>query len=77
MNRDLRNDRRPRSAQIGRGVQARFGLPETFESVRDIFEERRAFARRVVSAGVIVLLLAGGRLVSDAPPQRLELVGAA
>ena len=53
------------TSQIGRGSQASFGRPETFESVKDIFEEKRSFTRRVVVAGLIVLLLAGlllGRL---------------
>ena len=47
------------TSQIGRGPQASFGRPETFESVKDIFEEKRSFTRRVVVAGLAVLLLGG------------------
>lgn len=47
------------TSQIGRGPQAGFGLPETFESVKDIFEEKRSFTRRVVVAGLFVVVLAG------------------
>lgn len=57
MNSKLRSSRRASTAQIGRGSQAVFGLAETFESVRDTFEEKRSFTRRVVFAGGTVLLL--------------------
>lgn len=59
MNSRLPPSRRSSTAQIGRGPQAAFGLPETFESVRDIFEEKRSFTRRVMVAALVVLLLSG------------------
>ena len=51
------------TSQIGRGLQSSFGLSETFESVKDIFEEKRSFTRRVMVAGLLVLLL-GGLLIA-------------
>ncbi len=65
MNSRLPPSRRSGTAQIGRGSQAVFGLAESFESVRDTFEEKRSFTRRVVVAALMVLLLSGlllGRL---------------
>jgi len=59
MNSRLPRSRRSGTAQIGRGSQVVFGLPETFESVRDTFEEKRSFTRRVMVAGALVLLLSG------------------
>jgi penicillin-binding protein 2 len=65
MNARIPPGRKSATAQIGRLSQSAFGLSETFESVKDIFEEKRSFTRRVMVAVLMVLLLAGlllGRL---------------
>ncbi|MDR3416996.1 MAG: penicillin-binding protein 2 [Nevskia sp.] len=59
MNSTIPPGRRSGTAQIGRSPPGRFVLSESFESVRDVFEEKRAFTRRVMVAALIVLLLAG------------------
>jgi penicillin-binding protein 2 len=47
MNSNIPPGRRAGTAQIGR-APARFVLSESFESVRDVFEEKRSFTRRVM-----------------------------
>src|ERR1700739_2343390 len=59
MNSRVPPSRRSGTARIGRSPQAVFGLAETFESVRDIFEEKRAFTRRVMVAALLVVVLSG------------------
>ncbi len=72
MNARIPPGRKSGTSQIGRGPQASFGLSETFESVKDIFEEKRSFTRRVVVAGLVVLLLGGLLLVRLAQIQLVQ-----
>ncbi len=59
MNTRIPPGRRSATARIERAPLTPFRLSDTFESVKDIFEEKRSFTRRVMVAGLLVLLLAG------------------
>ncbi len=51
--------RRRQAATLGSSASRRIGLSDTFDAVKDVFEEKRTFTQRIWIAGMLVVVLTG------------------